>query len=313
VNILEQTCRVKESKFKHISKFELANNLHCLLDGKHLQRRRQVTNALQATILGIVQGLTEFLPVSSSGHLVFFQNLLGFKEPELLLDTSLHLGTLLAVCIYFRSDLRKMVSGTWGYISGRMGVQGTGPQHESHAALTWWVIVGTFPTGLIGVFFRHPLEALFGSVSLVAVMLLVTGGILTLTRLAPHESRGGRKLGYMAALIIGTIQGLAIIPGISRSGTTITCGLLLGLEREAAGRYSFLLSIPAILGALVLQLHGADIVRVGVWPLLSGFALSALTGLLALKVLMGMVRKGHLAYFAPYCWALGLVVLLVMA
>jgi len=252
--------------------------------------------------------------VSSSGHLVFFQNLLGFKEPELLLDTALHLGTLLAVCIYFRSDLRKMVSGTWDYIRRRMGSQGAadGPDLQSHAALTWWVIVGTFPTGFIGLFFRHPLEDLFGSVSLVGVMLLVTGGILALTRLVPGDSGRGRKLGYMAALTIGTMQGLAIIPGISRSGATIACGLLLGLERETAGRYSFLLSIPAILGALVLQLHGADISRVGVWPLLSGFALSALTGLLALKLLMGMVRKGQLAYFAPYCWALGLVILLVM-
>ncbi len=251
--------------------------------------------------------------MSSSGHLVFFQNLLGFKEPELLLDTALHLGTLLAVFIYFRSDLRKMVSGTWAFTRWRIGSRRAepGPEHESHAKLTWWVIVGTVPTGLIGLFFRHPLENLFGSVSLVGVMLLVTGGILALTRLAPGESRRGRKLGYMAALLIGTIQGLAIIPGISRSGATIVCGLLLGLERETAGRYSFLLSIPAIIGALVLQLHGADISRVGAIPLLSGFALSALTGLLALKVLMGMVRKGQLVYFAPYCWALGLVVLLV--
>lgn len=270
-------------------------------------------NTLQTTILGIIQGLTEFLPVSSSGHLVFFQNLFGFTEPELLLDTALHLGTLLAVCIYFRSDLLKMVSESWGYVRDRLGSRRVTPgsAHDSHAKLTWWVIVGTIPTGLIGLFFRHPLENLFGSVSLVGAMLLVTGGILALTRIAPGASRQRRELGYAAVLIIGTIQGMAIIPGISRSGATIACGLILGLKRETAGRYSFLLSIPAIVGAVVLQLHGAEISRVGVVPLLSGFALSAVTGLVALKVLMGMVRKGHLAYFAPYCWALGLVVLLV--
>lgn len=270
-------------------------------------------NPLQTTLLGIIQGLTEFLPVSSSGHLVILQNLLGFREPEMLLDTVLHLGTLMAVCIYFRSDLGKMILGTWESVFQGKGSESWGKKktHRSHALITWWVLVGSIPTGLIGFFFRHPLENLFGSVSLVAVMLLVTGTVLALTRLTPGTVGEGRDLGHVASLVIGTVQGLAIIPGISRSGTTIACGLYLGLEREMAGRYSFLLSIPAIMGALLLELKGADISGVGFLPLFCGFVSSALVGLLALKVLMGMVRKGRLFYFAPYCWILGILVLLI--
>jgi len=268
-------------------------------------------NIFQTILLGIIQGLTEFLPVSSSGHLVIFQNLLGFKEPELLLDTSLHLGTLLAVCIYFRSDLQKMLLGTWEFVFRGRRAGAEGRTHRSHATLTWWVLIGTVPTGLIGVFFRHPLENLFGSVSLVALMLLVTGAIVGLTKFIPGKIGKGRALGYLRSLAIGTAQGLAIIPGISRSGATIACGLSLGLEREMAGRFSFLLSIPAILGAVVLQLKDGNFSSVGLFPLFCGFVASALVGLLALKVLMGMVRKGHLSYFAPYCWVLGLLVLLL--
>ena len=268
-------------------------------------------NIFQTILLGIIQGLTEFLPVSSSGHLVIFQNLLGFKEPELLLDTALHLGTLLAVCIYFRSDLGKMLLGSWEFVFRDNKSGGEKRAHRPYASLTWWVLVGTVPTGLIGLFFRHPLENFFGSVSLVAVMLLVTGTIVGLTKFIPGKAGKGRPLGYLASLAIGIAQGLAIIPGISRSGTTIACGLALGLEREMAGRFSFLLSIPAILGAVVLQLKGGDLSRVGLLPLFCGLVSSALVGLLALKVLMGMVRKGHLFYFAPYCWALGLLVLLM--
>ncbi len=268
-------------------------------------------NALQSILLGIIQGLTEFLPVSSSGHLVIFQNLLGFQEPELLLDTALHLGTLLAVCIYFRSDLQKMITESWAFLFTRKSPASAAHKDRNHVALAWWVIIGTIPTGLIGVLFRHPLEKLFGSISLVAVMLLVTGAVVGLTKFIPETRGKNRPLGYLISLAIGVAQGLAIIPGISRSGATIACGLSLGLERETAGRFSFLLSIPAILGAVLLQLKDGTLSGVGLIPLLCGFIASALVGLLALKVLMGMVRKGHLFYFAPYCWAVGLLVLAI--
>ena len=258
-------------------------------------------------MLGIVQGLTEFLPVSSSGHLVIFENLLGFKEPEILLDASLHLGTLLAVCIYFRSDLLKMFQGLWSWLK---------PTHDTtrrltaHASMAVMVVVGSIPTALIGLIFKDPLEKLFGAVTAVGVMLLVTGLITGVTKFIPEERGKWDRLKVWMALVIGMAQGLAIIPGISRSGSTIVCALLLGLRREIAGRFSFLLSIPAIIGAVGLQLESDAIARVGIIPLVAGFASAALVGFFALKLLMGMVKKGHFYYFAPYCLAIGILTIM---
>jgi undecaprenyl-diphosphatase len=272
--------------------------------------------ALETIFLGIIQGLTEFLPISSSGHLVVFQNLIGLKEPELLLDCSLHLGTLLAVCIYFRSDVGLMVKEIWQLLRQTIKkLRGSGRSDpdvslkKQYDYLVWWVLIGSVPTGIIGLVFRGPLENLFGSVSTVGVMLIVTGIIVGLTRLIPEGYETRARIGLLAALAVGTAQGLAIIPGISRSGATIVCGLLLGLDRELAGRFSFLLAIPAIVAALAIQINVEALARVGFVPLLFGFLTSALVGLVALKLLMGMVKKGHLYYFAPYCWVVGILVL----
>ena len=255
--------------------------------------------------------MTEFLPISSSGHLVFFQHMLGFKEPELLMDVSLHLGTLLAVCVYFRSDLIKMGAETWHFIiaffSGGKKLESM--RESSHVMLTLWVIVGTVPTALIGLIFRSPLESLFGNLNRVGYMLVCTGLILVLTKILPKKYNERSRVGLLTALAVGAAQGLAIIPGISRSGTTIVCGMLCKMDRTLSARYSFLLSIPAIIGAMVLQLgsggfHGADIL-----PIIFGFISSAIVGLIALKILMSVVKKRNLAYFAPYCWALGLLII----
>jgi len=253
-------------------------------------------NTITSALLGAIQGLTEFLPVSSSGHLVLFQNLLGYKEPELLLDTTLHLGTLTAVFIYFYSDLKKIASDT-------IKLDGKSP----NVNLLIWILVASIPTGLIGLIFRHPLEALFHDSYKVGIMLITTGFILLTTRLIRFAKKASLTVGLLPALAIGIAQGIAIIPGISRSGITIACALIIGLERELAGRFSFLLSIPAIIGAALLQLKGEEIARVGIASLGAGFLAAALVGLLALKLLMGMVRQGHLHYFAPYCWLAGIV------
>ena len=249
-------------------------------------------------LLGIIQGLTEFLPVSSSGHLVIFQNILGFKEPELLLDTSLHLGTLLAVCIYFRSDIKEIVADI---LQWDLKAEGT--------LLALWVVVASVPTALIGFSLKAHIEMMFASVQTVGAMLVATGFIVASTRVR-RSNETDKPLWLLAALAIGTAQGLAIIPGISRSGATIACGLLFGLEREQAARFSFLLSIPAIVGALAMQMNLAEAARVGIGPLVIGFGASSFVGLLALKLLMGMVKKGHLSYFAPYCWAVGVLVII---
>jgi undecaprenyl-diphosphatase len=141
-------------------------------------------------------------------------------------------------------------------------------------------------------------------------MLVFLGFILATTKLMSKDYQGRNEVGLLSALAVGTAQGIALIPGISRSGTTIVCGIMCGLSRDFAARFSFLLSIPAVIGALVLLLSSEGWDNVALLPLVTGFISSALVGLTALKILMGMVRKGHLFYFAPYCWALGLFIVL---
>lgn len=269
---------------------------------------------LSSIILGVVQGLTEFLPISSSGHLVLFQNLLGFKEPELILDISLHVGTLLAVLIYFRADLKEMIVNTVVFILELFrGQKKTNQVKDDHyTAMTLWVIVGSVPTAFMGLCFKSFIEELFSSIFIVGCTLIVTGIFLAISRLAKEDGKSKRELGLLFALIIGVAQGLALVPGISRSGSTIVCGLMLGLKKETAARFSFLLSIPAIFGAMVLELGSAGLGDVPIMPLFSGLIVAAVVGILALKILMGFVRKGKLFYFAPYCWAVGLVVLLTV-
>lgn len=267
---------------------------------------------ISSIILGIVQGLTEFLPISSSGHLVLFQNLLGFKEPELLLDCSLHLGTLLAVCIYLRSDLKNILTETKKFTLGFFQTRGTKKalKENPHTYLALMVLIGTLPTLLAGLLFRAAVEDLFGSLSTVGIMLVVTGLILAVSKLIPEGHDRREEVAILVAIAIGAAQGLALIPGISRSGATIVCALVCGLRRELAARFSFLLAIPAIVGATLVQLNAEAMGRVGVLSLTSGFVCAALIGLIALRILMGVVRKGKLFWFAPYCWALGLLILL---
>jgi undecaprenyl-diphosphatase len=261
--------------------------------------------------LGIVQGLTEFLPISSSGHLVLFQNLLGFKEPELLLDVGLHFGTLLAVCIFLRKDLQLMIRESWQTSLAFFHDRETFKQLSSrpHPRLAFWVVIGTMPTVFIGFAFRSHFERLFASLDAVGMMLIFTGLILIISRFLPRQYTSRNHFGLWIALMVGVSQGLAIIPGISRSGTTIICGLILGLDRDLAARFSFLLSIPAIIGALLLQIFSEGIEGLELGTLSFGFLASAVVGFIAIKILVNMVRKGSLYIFTPYCCALGLVII----
>ena len=254
---------------------------------------------LQALWLGILQGLTEFLPVSSSGHLVLGQNILGVNQPDLLFDVAVHVGTLVAVLFCFREDIVSILRGLWA----------KDDQAREGRRLLFLIVVGSVPTALIGLLFKDQFEALFSSLSAVGVALLVTGGLLMATRFAPQGRRGLNATGPGRALLVGLFQGLAITPGISRSGATISAGLYLGLDRRLAAHFSFLLSIPAILGALALELKDVEFSTVAVSPLLLGGVAAALSGYFALKVLLKVVQKGRLYWFAPYCWALGLAVL----
>ena len=281
-------------------------------------------NIEHTIFLGIIQGLTEFLPISSSGHLVIFQHLVGLKDPELLLDISLHIGTLLAICIFFWSDIRAMVTEcgaflrdvVWKREPADLPLKGMNGQRDEtqqfpYATLTFWVLLGVIPTALTGIAFRQLFQQMFGSTLVVGIMLMVTGTILGAIRLIPDRAIKKKSIGLVAALAVGLAQGAAITPGISRSGITIVCGLLCGLDRELAGRFSFLISIPAIIGALVMQFDMTELGEIGYAPLMTGIVTSFVTGLIALKITMNYVKKGKLHYFLPYCFLAGLVALVI--
>ncbi|MDY6837468.1 MAG: undecaprenyl-diphosphate phosphatase [Thermodesulfobacteriota bacterium] len=265
---------------------------------------------LQAILLGIVQGLTEFLPVSSSGHLVLLQSLFGLQEPELFFDVSVHVGTLLAVCVVFFRDLRDMAlaffsRSTWS--AGNIGRLQQWRQVPEIRLLTL-IFIGSLPTAVLGLAFRPLAAILFSSIRVVGIMLLVTGFLLWFTR--PMKKKGRTELTAWDAICVGMMQGLAILPGISRSGSTIAMGLFKGLDRETAARYSFLLSIPAIVGAMALELAQAKISGMPpLGPAAVGACVAGAVGYVALKTLIGLVKKGALHTFAYYCWPLGGIVI----
>ncbi|MGD9159841.1 MAG: undecaprenyl-diphosphate phosphatase [Desulfobacteraceae bacterium] len=266
---------------------------------------------ISALILGIIQGLTEFLPVSSSGHLVIFQKFLNIHEAELLLDITLHMGTLLAVFIFFRDDLKEMISETFGYLSGLITKKETlaSIKDRPHALLSLWVVTGMIPTAVIALVFKDKLESLFGDPERAAWMLMITGVIVLVSKAMPSGYTKRKKVGLLSSLAVGVAQGMAITPGISRSGSTIVCGMLCGIDRELAGSFSFLLSIPAIMGSFVFKVADSNLGSIEIIPMVIGFFSAAITGFFALKLLMKMVKKGNFAWFAPYCWALGLAII----
>ncbi|NOY52777.1 MAG: undecaprenyl-diphosphatase UppP [Deltaproteobacteria bacterium] len=252
---------------------------------------------LNAAILGLVQGLTEFLPVSSSGHLVIVQHLLHFTDPNLAFDVVLHLGTLLAVFIYFGADLRKILSASLG----------KGDSKWRRVGLL--ILLGTVPTGVIGVLFKDVFERLFSSPETVVWTLAVTGLLLFTADRVKRADRPLSGIGVKDAILIGVVQGISVIPGISRSGSTIATGLYRRIEARAAARFSFLLSIPAILGAVVLE--GKDILGHTVGgsgaAFFVGFMTAAVSGWLAIRILMALLVRRGLTGFALYCWGVAAI------
>jgi undecaprenyl-diphosphatase len=264
---------------------------------------------LEAILLGLIQGLTEFLPVSSSGHLVIAQALLpNFTSPGMMFDLWLHLGTLGAVIIYFRKDIKDLLTNLFPQKTSDSS------QINKQRKLLGLIILGCLPTALIGFGFKHPLEAMFESAQAAAVMLLITGLLLWLADRATYAKRPLEQMGVLDAIIIGTVQGIAIIPGISRSGSTIATGIYRRLNRDLAARYSFLLSIPAIIGAALLEIKewGQLWESINPLPLMLGGLCALITGYLAINLLMKLVVKQKLSYFAYYCWAVGIVSIIAL-
>jgi undecaprenyl-diphosphatase len=250
-------------------------------------------------LLAVVQGLTEFFPVSSSGHLVILEALFGTREGSaqrgLMFEIAVHLGTLGAVIIFYRKKVLLLCRALLASIfAGKGGYD----RYRSEMRYIGLVILGTIPAGVVGFLFRDEVEATFDSPGLSAFFLVATGVYLLLTRM--RAVRG--SLGWQTALIIGVAQAIAILPGCSRSGWTIATGLLLGVGFAEAAEYSFMLSIPAILGALVLTLvKEPGVLSAGsLAPLLIGAAAAFLAGLVALRLLIGILNRGAFHRFAYY-------------
>ena len=267
-------------------------------------------NIIQAIIIGVVQGLTEFLPVSSSAHLVFAQNILNV-ESSLAFDIFLHLGTLIAVLWFFRYDIIKMLKSWWlsigDILQGRF-MQGF--RDDPYKRLAWYVILATIPVGIVGVLFDDAVETLFaGALYVPAFFLFVTGTILYLSQRMPGGNINLHNITKKEALFMGLGQACAILPGLSRSGTTIAAGLTIGLDKEFAAKFSFILSIPAILGAFLLQAKDiGSAMDANFLPLFLGFLASIIAGYLAIKWMLDLIQNRNLDIFSYYCWVVGIVV-----
>ena len=268
---------------------------------------------LQAIILGIIQGLTEFLPISSSAHLVLTPYFLGWQFPEeeaFIFNVLVQNGTLLAVIVYFWKDLKSIVMG---FIQALL--QGK-PFGNENARMGWYLILATIPAGLFGLTIYDQVEAAFSSPVLTAVFLLVTAGLLILVERIGKRSRCLADLKWKDALIIGGFQAMAVFPGVSRSGSSIAGGMARNLDRPAAARFAFLMSIPVMLAAGLLEtaslVQSPDVGRL-LPIILAGFITSAVVGYLAIRWLIGYLMRHSLNAFALYCTALAVVTLAVAA
>lgn len=254
-----------------------------------------------ALILGIVQGLTEFLPVSSSGHLVITERLLGVRSADLTFPIAVHIGTLVAVIVYFRSRIWAIIRSFAQNPKGSVLASG----HDNTitgSRMFLLIILASVPAGIAGVLFKDQIELAFASPQMTAICLMVTGVWLLLTLAIKAQSRA---LSWWRAWWIGVAQAVAIIPGISRSGSTIATGMMLGVRPEEAAEFSFLLSIPAVLGATILAIPKALAAgQIGMIHIV-GLVVSTVTGYLALRLVFAVVRHGRFAWFGVYCLAAG--------
>ncbi|UCH63794.1 MAG: undecaprenyl-diphosphate phosphatase [Fidelibacterota bacterium] len=253
---------------------------------------------LETLLLGIIQGATEFLPISSSAHLVIAQALLNVQFPGLLVEVALHLGTLISVLIYFRRDLIQLTGGFF-----RAGNDGTSSRRE-----VGYLALATLPALVVALTLGDAVEAVFDDAGFAGWMLLVTTVVLATTRWS--VSRETTRMSWAIALIIGSAQALAILPGISRSGITIAAGLWLGLSGVMAARFAFLLAIPAILGAGIFKL--LDVIEgtaQSIPGLTLGFLAAALVGYIVIAWLMNILRKGQMYFFSSYTLPVGLMVI----
>lgn len=250
---------------------------------------------LQAVILGIIQGITEFLPVSSSGHLVLLQTVFGINEPGILFDVILHIGTLIPVLIIFWKDIAGLIK-------------------KPFQKMSYLLVLATLPTVVAALLFGDQIDVLFSGAQYLAIGFFVTAIVLMYADRASNGHKKVENISYFDALCVGIMQALAVIPGISRSGSTIAGGLFRNFSRESAARFSFLLSIPAIVGATVLQVRNIVTGRVileelSLLPTIFGFVASMLAGYLSIRFMLEIIKKSKLSWFSYYTIVLGILIL----
>ena len=253
---------------------------------------------IEVVILAVVQGLTEWLPVSSSGHLVITQKILGVNPP-LIFDVMLHVGTLMVVLTVFRKDILEIIKAF---------VRRDFETEEGKLAL--FIIVGSVPIAIIGFVFYDFLKSLFSNLLAVGIALLITGCVLFFS----EKRIGNRKIGILDSLLIGLAQGITIIPGISRSGVTLATGLLRRVDKAIVFKYSFLLSVPTVIGATVMEsvMESKElaVANVDMTPLFLGATISMIVGYASLKLLQKIVMNEKFHLFAYYCWTVGLAIII---
>ena len=256
-------------------------------------------DTLQAIILGVVQGLTEFLPVSSSGHLQLANEILGTDlnpESNLTFSLTLHAATVLSTVVILWAEIWKLLKGIFSRT------------FTAEQAYLLKIVISMIPVGIVGLFFKDYIEAAFSSIAVVGVMLLVTAALLSFAYYA--KPRQKESLSYRDAFIIGLAQAVAVLPGLSRSGSTIATGLLLGNKKESVAQFSFLMVLPPILGNALLDCLKGDFGGgVETLPLVAGFVAAFVTGCIACKWMIDIVKRGKLIWFAIYCAVAGVVAL----
>ena len=268
----------------------------------------------EAVILGLVQGLAEFLPISSSGHLALLQQWFGIREDNVLLFTVLlHVGTLISVFFIYWKDIWELIVELCLTIKDLCTGKGLRLEERPVRKLGIMIIVATIPTGIIGVLFGDFFDSLYTTVIPIGIGLIITGFLLIVAENMGEGNRGIQQMNFRNAIFVGLVQGVAICPGISRSGSTLFGSLLCNLDRKFAVKFVFLISIPSILGSAVLEAPdaikaGFDMTQLG--PVFVGMAVAAISGLVAIKAMIKIVSDKKLNYFSYYVWALGLIVVL---
>ncbi len=282
----------------------------------------------KAILMGVIQGLTEFLPVSSSGHLGLIKGLFGAENSSILFDILLHFATLIAIVAVFYKDVLRLVIEFGGMCAdigkniaslGR-NLSGAGNTDyikvisNPYRKFVFMLIISTVPTGIIGIFMKDVVEFTSGNLIVTGICLICTGAILALSDFLADGDKKLKEANYADAFAVGTAQGVATLPGLSRSGVTIVAGILCGLDRKFAAKYSFIMSIPAVLGALVLELFdiGSESVTAGdVGCYIVGMLIAAVIGYVALRLVMNIIVSRYFKFFAAYCALIGIVSIIV--